>query len=334
MKKYFFIIALYWFNTCLVIAQSPHFRIYDTNNDILGPVTEMPTNAIADDFGPRYLDDGFHAGVDFNCYQGADESQRWWMIVSPENGLIADFDRLTHGTAVYKYGLVNAYDGIANYTHTWLFGHVFDKTSQFYDNFDHSIVLKRCEEDDNDKWGLLLDLGDGLQYAYGQIPGATLKVNNQTYTTINVINTVNPFLPLGNSGGAANLDSVSYNLLVDNKFIMGNVGFKLSSGLRDRSSVDNIEAKVIAEDNGLILQAYPNPFSEQLNISVSSKENIHGVLEVYDIMGQKIYTEDITVEKDNIINRSLQMNNISSGIYTISLLTNESIQNIKVLKVK
>lgn len=132
----------------------------------------------------------------------------------------------------------------------------------------------------------------------------------------------------------SNLDSVSYNLLVDNKFIMGNVGFKLSSGLRDRSSVDNIEAKVIAEDKVLILQAYPNPFSDMLNISVFSKENIHGVLEVYDIMGQKIYSDNITVFKDNVISRSLPLNSISSGIYTIILLTDESYQNIKVVKVK
>lgn len=52
MKKYIFLCVI----LCLVIlnmfSQSPHFRIYDTANDILGPITEMPTNAIADDFGP------------------------------------------------------------------------------------------------------------------------------------------------------------------------------------------------------------------------------------------------------------------------------------------
>jgi hypothetical protein len=122
------------------------------------------------------------------------------MIVCPQVGRIADFDRLTQGTALYKYGLVNSYDSEGNGSHTWLFGHVFDKSNQFYDEFNHSIVLKRCEDDNDNKWGLLLDLGDGNQYAYGQIAGASLKVNNQTYTTIDVVNTVNPFLPLGNSG--------------------------------------------------------------------------------------------------------------------------------------
>jgi hypothetical protein len=129
-------------------------------------------------------------------------------------------------------------------------------------------------------------------------------------------------------------DSVSYNMLVDNLFIMGNVGISLRSGLREVSSVENINPEVIAEDNGLILQAFPNPFSDLLNISVFSKENIHGVLEVYDIMGQKIYSDNITVSKDNTISRSLPLNSISSGIYTISLLTDESYQNIKVVKVK
>lgn len=131
-----------------------------------------------------------------------------------------------------------------------------------------------------------------------------------------------------------NVDSVSYNMLVDNLFIMGNVGMSLRSGLREVSSVENNNPEVIPEDNGLILQVYPNPFSDLLNISVFSKENIYGVLEVYDIMGQKIYSDNITVSKDNTISRSLPLNSISSGIYTISLLTDESYQNIKVVKVK
>jgi hypothetical protein len=66
MKKSIFTFSIILFILFNMRAQSPHFRIYDTSNDILGTVTEMPTNAIADDFGPRDLDDGFHAGVDFN----------------------------------------------------------------------------------------------------------------------------------------------------------------------------------------------------------------------------------------------------------------------------
>src|SRR5690606_33765304 len=95
-------------------------------------------------------------------------------------------------------------DGGGNGSHTWAFGHVFDKGAQFYDKFNHSIVLNRCEGDDDNKWGLHLnmDLGNNQTFVktYGQIDGAIFKVNGVDYTTTNVINTTDAFLPLGNSG--------------------------------------------------------------------------------------------------------------------------------------
>ena len=94
MKRKIFLLAL----LCLqmsIYAQSPGFYIYYPDNDQAhGPFT-MPTNAIADDFGPRNLGDGFHGGVDFNCYQGAGDAQKWRPCVSPQAGIIPDFDKMS-----------------------------------------------------------------------------------------------------------------------------------------------------------------------------------------------------------------------------------------------
>jgi hypothetical protein len=164
MKKYFFIIALYWLNTYFVIAQSPHYYIYYPSTDKAHGPYIMPTHAIADDFGPRDLAGSnnvyFHGGLDFNCWQNAGTNQKWYPCVSPQSGTIQDFDALTDPNAPdypYKYGLVNINDQEGNGHYSWLFGHVFDDDFQFYDEYNHSIVLKRCENNDNDKWGLLLD---------------------------------------------------------------------------------------------------------------------------------------------------------------------------------
>ena len=83
---------------------------------------------VASDFGRRFVDRmpgifpyDWHGGIDFNTSQGAGEAQRWWMIVSPQAGIIADFDKLTHGVAEYKYGLLNVTDDEGNGSHTWAF---------------------------------------------------------------------------------------------------------------------------------------------------------------------------------------------------------------------
>lgn len=203
MRNITFLWALLCLNTAL--AQSPGFRSFSTTSGSLGLLQSMPTNAIADDFGPRNLAKTYwHGGVDFNTSQGAGEAQRWWMVVSPQAGVIADFDHLTHAVAAYKYGLVNVMDEEGNGSHTWLFGHVFDNNAQFYDKFNHAVVLNRCEVPNEEKWGLHLRMtdenGQVISKTYGQVNGAIFKVNGVDHTTTNIVNTTDPFLPLGNSG--------------------------------------------------------------------------------------------------------------------------------------
>jgi len=79
-----------------MIAQSPRIRKFSTAG-VLENAQTMPTNAIADDFGPRNLAKTYwHGGIDFNTSQGVGEAQRWWMIESPQVGIIADLHRFTH----------------------------------------------------------------------------------------------------------------------------------------------------------------------------------------------------------------------------------------------
>ena len=117
-----YLMALLCLCLSTINAQSPGFRTFDQSSGTIGAVQTMPTNAIADDFGPRNLAKTYwHGGIDFNISQGAGEAQRWWMIVSPQAGIIADFDKLTHGVAEYKYGLLNVTDDEGNGSHTWAF---------------------------------------------------------------------------------------------------------------------------------------------------------------------------------------------------------------------
>lgn len=85
MKNNIFLFIFLYLNVS-ISAQAPGFYIYYPSSDVIhGPYT-MPTNARADDFGPRAEpqdDNRFHGGVDFNCYQGAGNAQKWRPCVSP-----------------------------------------------------------------------------------------------------------------------------------------------------------------------------------------------------------------------------------------------------------
>ncbi|MBK8621207.1 MAG: hypothetical protein IPN79_05460 [Saprospiraceae bacterium] len=84
MRNIIFLLALLCLQLNIINAQSPGYRSFNKTTGRLGNLTIMPTNAIADDFGPRNLGRTYwHGGIDFNTSQGADEKQRWWMIVSP-----------------------------------------------------------------------------------------------------------------------------------------------------------------------------------------------------------------------------------------------------------
>ena len=140
-----YLMALLCLCLSTINAQSPGFRTFDQSSGTIGAVQTMPTNAIADDFGPRNLAKTYwHGGIDFNISQGAGEAQRWWMIVSPQAGIIADFDHLTYGVAEYKYGLLNVADDKGMAAIPGHFGHVFDLNTSILTRLNSKIVLNLC----------------------------------------------------------------------------------------------------------------------------------------------------------------------------------------------
>ena len=200
MKKIFFFILL---ATLLktVIAQQPRWYEFNNNNyTITGPFT-FPDSAIADDFGPRdYGNDDFHGGIDYNCSYQAADAQKWNMVVSPQYSYIFDFNGLIQSGNFYKRLITLVFDEEHNESYSWVFGHAFDDDQQFYDLFDHHIILKYCEFPNNDKWGLYLNLSNEV-YCYSQVPNAEMKVNNVLIPTTNEVNDLDPVIPIGNSGG-------------------------------------------------------------------------------------------------------------------------------------
>jgi len=65
MKKLLVLLVTF---TYTLSAQQIKYCEYDTTSGVMSNAQEFPTNAVADDFGPRDLTDDWHGGVDFNRF--------------------------------------------------------------------------------------------------------------------------------------------------------------------------------------------------------------------------------------------------------------------------
>lgn len=94
MRNIIFLLVLLCLYLNTAMAQSPGFRSFNTATGELGALQSMPTNAIADDFGPRNLGRTYwHGDVDFNSIQNDGHADVWDLIISARAGIIAEFDR-------------------------------------------------------------------------------------------------------------------------------------------------------------------------------------------------------------------------------------------------
>ena len=69
---------------------------------------------------------------------------------------------------------------------------------------------------------------------------------------------------------------------------------------------------------------YPNPASDIVNIQISGFENLSG-LQIYDLAGKLIYTENIETANEIVVTKALNISNFSRGMYILKLAYNDKI---------
>lgn len=82
----------------------------------------------------------------------------------------------------------------------------------------------------------------------------------------------------------------------------------------------------------LSLNYFPNPFSNQINISVSA-ENHYSKIEIFDINAQRVFSSDITATDKSLV---WDANQLPDGFYFIKVTTNQysSSKLLPVLKIR
>ncbi len=82
------------------------------------------------------------------------------------------------------------------------------------------------------------------------------------------------------------------------------------------------------------LRSHPNPFNPSTTISYSIPQKGHVVLKVYDILGREVYQLVNEAKEAGIYSAQFDGSKLASGMYIISLQTNEFNNSIKILLIK
>jgi hypothetical protein len=83
------------------------------------------------------------------------------------------------------------------------------------------------------------------------------------------------------------------------------------------------------------LRVYPNPFNPILNVNFTNPEQGRVVLEIYDISGRKILSEEFkNVRKNERIEYTINRKDQASGIYLLSIHNKKIRETVKVILVK
>jgi hypothetical protein len=93
------------------------------------------------------------------------------------------------------------------------------------------------------------------------------------------------------------------------------------------------ENKVNLPDSPITLNAYPNPFNNNINLSVSARENRNLEIQIYDIMGRKIRSV-YSGRYNNNLNISVDASGWNSGIYFIRAFDGEYSESHRITLIK
>ena len=78
------------------------------------------------------------------------------------------------------------------------------------------------------------------------------------------------------------------------------------------------------------MKMYPNPATNNVNVTFSSEESANAVLSVMNLMGQTVYTENVNIQEGyNMVN--LSVNNFRSGVYMVNIKTNKGTSTQKLI---
>lgn len=95
-------------------------------------------------------------------------------------------------------------------------------------------------------------------------------------------------------------------------------------------AISGIDDLVNNGANGIHI--YPNPFSYDINVQISLKQDADVAIDLFDITGQRIQKGSVYHSNAGVFTTNLNLNQLSSGIYFLRTIINNTVETRKVSK--
>jgi hypothetical protein len=107
-----------------------------------------------------------------------------------------------------------------------------------------------------------------------------------------------------------------------------NYGFNDLRYLNFIDILSNTENKVSTRSIGL-LQIYPNPTTDRLNIKINKPKHTPGIIEVLSLEGKSLYFQQIIGTENNLY---IDVSQLPHGIYLCKIVANDKTEVVKFIK--
>jgi len=200
---------------------------------------------------------------------------------------------------------------------------------------DRNIYLKR---DSSFGAGLIsgaITLDNSLPENIRDVVVLAKSVNNDNYISYNFLNETGAFkitnLPYGNFKLIA--QKMGYSDAISSSIVI--LPYDTSKeGVLLNILTTTVAGQIIKPTKAQLMQNYPNPFNPSTNIQVFIPKRGFATVSIYNALGQKVKNVFEGTMNEGYHNFTFDGNKLSSGIYIISLTTNETIEMKKILLLK
>jgi hypothetical protein len=80
-------------------------------------------------------------------------------------------------------------------------------------------------------------------------------------------------------------------------------------------------------------EVFPNPFNESTNVEITTGDLDNSVtIRVTNFLGQQVYVETLNVASSSVVRHNVAMNELSKGIYFLTVETNTTKETVKLVK--
>jgi hypothetical protein len=110
--------------------------------------------------------------------------------------------------------------------------------------------------------------------------------------------------------------------------------YRLKMSDLDGQSTYSPVLKISVPSSGLSFSAYPNPFREQLAITMEAPEADKAQLTIRDMSGQQLMRQDLSIQKGANSFPLSAMVRLPAGLYLLNIATSHLQQTIRVLKIE